>query len=193
MVIFSLSFSIITTYVLYHLPGATMDLLVYGFTKGESMYCCWHSTMLINSPILATLLVQLVRVCSAADLSNHKMLSLEVFCWKNQSYGLQLKVLLSTSFFWSLDHVMPFAIYTLFIFTWLFTYYVSIWRQINHWPFHEKENWKKLMKPSRFEPGLCSPCKYALFSTILKKNGQKLHVLQPKWYVTVKSNLHDNL
>ena len=45
----------------------------------------------------------------------------------------------------------------------------------------------------RFEPDLCSPCKYALFATILKKNGQELHVLQPKQYVTVKSNLHNNL
>ena len=46
---------------------------------------------------------------------------------------------------------------------------------------------------ARFELDLCSPCKYALFTIILKKNGQELHVVQPKWYVTVKSNLHNNL
>ena len=49
------------------------------------------------------------------------------------------------------------------------------------------------MKPNQFEPDLCSPCKYALFGTILKENGQELHVLQPKQYVTIKSDLHDNL
>ena len=46
---------------------------------------------------------------------------------------------------------------------------------------------------ARFEPDQCSPCKYASFATILKKNGQELHALQPKRYVTVKSDLHDNL
>ena len=44
-----------------------------------------------------------------------------------------------------------------------------------------------------FELDLCSLCKYASFATILKKNGQELHVLQPKQYVTVKSDLHNNL
>ena len=44
-----------------------------------------------------------------------------------------------------------------------------------------------------FKPDLCISCKYALFATILKKNGQELHVLQPKQYVTVKSDLYDNL
>ena len=44
-----------------------------------------------------------------------------------------------------------------------------------------------------FELDLCSPCKYASFATILKKNGQELHVLQPKQYVTIKSDLHNNL
>ena len=44
-----------------------------------------------------------------------------------------------------------------------------------------------------FELDLCRPRKYASFATILKKNGQELHVLQLKQYVTVKSNLHNNL
>ena len=57
----------------------------------------------------------------------------------------------------------------------------------------EKETEKNPMKPNRFEPDLCIPCKYASFATILKENGQELHVLQPKQYVTVKSELHDNL
>ena len=46
---------------------------------------------------------------------------------------------------------------------------------------------------ARFELDLCSPGKYALFATILKKTGQELHVLQPKQYVTIKSDLHNNL
>ena len=49
------------------------------------------------------------------------------------------------------------------------------------------------MKPNRFKPDLFSPCKYALFATILKKNGQELHVPQPKQYVTIKFDLHNNL
>ena len=67
-------------------------------------------------------------------------------------------------------------------------------------PFHEKENRKKTDETepvwtglARLKLDLCSPCKYASFATILKKNGQELHVLQPKRYITVKSNLHNNL
>ena len=36
------------------------------------------------------------------------------------------------------------------------------------------------MKPNQFELDLFSPCKYASYATILKKNSQELHVLQPK-------------
>ena len=51
----------------------------------------------------------------------------------------------------------------------------------------------KKNKTNKTELDLCSPCKYASFTTILKKNGQELHVLQPKRYTTIKSDLHDNL
>ena len=57
----------------------------------------------------------------------------------------------------------------------------------------KKKTKKKPMKPNQFELDLFSPCKYASYATILKKNSQELHVLQPKQYVTIKSDLHDNL
>ena len=46
---------------------------------------------------------------------------------------------------------------------------------------------------ARLELDTCSPCKYASFATILKKNGQELHVLQPKQYVTFKIRLAQQL
>ena len=54
-------------------------------------------------------------------------------------------------------------------------------------------NWTGLSRFNSVGMDLCSPCKYTLSTTILKKNGQELRVLQPKWYVTIKSNFHDNL
>ena len=45
---------------------------------------------------------------------------------------------------------------------------------------------------NRFKAAVDTPCKYASFAPILKKNRAELNILWPKQYAAINSDFHDN-